>query len=28
VQLLRPVIGHTPAWYSITDFLLAFSPAA
>jgi hypothetical protein len=24
VQLLRPVIGHTQAWYSFTDFLLAF----
>jgi hypothetical protein len=24
VQLLRPVIGHTQAWYGFTDFLLAF----
>ena len=24
VQLSRPVIGHTQAWYSFTDFLLAF----
>jgi len=24
VQLLRPVIGHTQAWYGFTDFLLTF----
>ena len=24
VQLLRPVIGHSGAWYRFTDFLLAF----
>ena len=24
VQVLRPVIGYTDAWYRFTDFLLAF----
>jgi hypothetical protein len=24
VQLLRPVVGYTEAWYRFTDFLLAF----
>jgi hypothetical protein len=24
VDLLRPVIGYTQAWYSIGNFLLAF----
>lgn len=24
VQVLRPIIGHTEAWYRFTDFLLAF----
>ena len=24
VQLLRPVVGHTEAWYRFTDFLLTF----
>jgi len=24
VQLSRPIVGHTQAWYRFTDFLLAF----
>jgi hypothetical protein len=24
VQLARPLIGHSQAWYSFTNFLLAF----
>ena len=24
VQLLRPVVGHSEAWYRVTDMLLAF----